>query len=147
VHSTLRMLALVAFTVPTAAVPAFAAPPTDACTLLTAASVSSALGSPVANGTSTPGYTDTCTWNIQSGGAVTLHFQTIAFFNAGKGALASSERTSASGIGDDAYYLVGGLAVRKGSTAFKLSVYSRDLSADQLKAVEKNLAQQVLSKL
>ena len=146
-HPTVRNLAL-ALVLPTAAaLPTFAASPTDACSFFTAADVSSAIGSPVAKGTSTPGFTQTCTWDIQSGGAVTLHFQTIAFFNAGKGALAGSERTSASGIGDEAYYLVGGLSVRKGGTAFKVSVYSRDLSPDQLKAVEKNLAQQVLSKL
>src|SRR5665213_3062880 len=51
-HCTIRVLALVALILPTAgAIPAFAAPPTDACSLLTAAQVSSALGSTVGQGT------------------------------------------------------------------------------------------------
>ena len=147
--STIRVLALVAFILPTeAAVPALAAPPTDACSLLTAAQVSSALGSTVGQGTYVmPNFKTTCTWNIPTGGAVTLQILTLQFFNAGKGALASAERTSASGVGDEAYYLVmGALSVRKGTGAFKVAVYSGDLTMDKKKAIEKALAQQVLSK-
>ncbi|MGA8087170.1 MAG: hypothetical protein WCA10_07680 [Terracidiphilus sp.] len=149
-HPMVRILALVAFILPAAGtMPAFAAPPTDACSLLTAAEVSSSLGSPVAKGTyDMPGFTKTCTWTIPTGGAVTLQLQTLDFFNAGKGALASSERTSASGVGDEAYYLVmGSLDVRKGSTAFKVSVYTSEFGMDQRKAIEKSIAQRVLAKL
>lgn len=151
-HHMVRVLALVALILPTAgAIPAFAAPPTNACSLLTAAEVSSALGSTVSNGTYVmPGFTQTCTWTIPTGGAVTLQLQTLNFFNAGKGALASAERTSASGVGDEAYYLgVGattGLEVRKGSAAFKVAVYSSTLTLDQRKEIEKTMAQQALAK-
>ncbi len=148
-HPTVRVPALMASILFTAgAMPAFAAPPTDACAILTAAQVSSALGSTVGQGTyDMPGFTKTCTWTISTGGAVTLQLQTLQFFNAGKGAMASMERTSASGTGDEAYYAVlGALAVRKGSGAFKVAVYSSKLTLDQRKAVEKTIAQEALSK-
>ncbi len=148
-HPTVRVLAIVALILPCAgAIPALAAPPTDACAVLTAAQVSSALGAPVGQGSYVmPGFTKTCTWTIPTGGAVTLQLQSLQFFNAGKGALASSERTSASGVGDEAYYAVmDALVVRKGSGAFKVAVYSSKLSQDQRKAVEKTIAEQALSK-
>ena len=150
-HPAVRVLAFFTLVLLAAgAIPAFAAP-TDACSLMTAAEVGSALGSTVAKGTYVmPGFTKTCTWTIPTGGAVTLQLQTVDFFNAGKGALASTERTSASGVGDEAYYLgVGtttGLEVRKGSAAFKVAVYSSKLTLDQRKAIEITIAQQVLSK-
>ncbi|HUX44274.1 MAG TPA: hypothetical protein VMV57_05950 [Terracidiphilus sp.] len=148
-HPTVRVIPLVAFVLLTAGiVPAFAAPPTDACSLLTTAQVSSTLGSTVGQGTYVmPNFKTTCTWTIPTGGAVTLQILTMQFFNAGKGALASAERTTASGVGDEAYYLVlGALSVRKGTGAFKIAVYSSALTMDKRKAVEKALAQQVLSK-
>lgn len=130
---------------------AMAAPPTEACTLLTAADVSSAVGASVAEGTyMMPAFKKTCTWNIQTGGSVTLSLQSLDFFNAGKGSLASAERTTASGVGDEAYFLgVGpttGLMVKKGSGAFKVSVYSKSLSLDERKAVEMKLGQKVAGK-
>ena len=129
---------------------AFAASPTEACTVLSKAQVTSALGSEVADGKyMMPTFKTTCTWNIQKGGAVTLQIQTLTFFNAGKGTMASSERSPATGVGDEAYYLGVGpttaLCVRKGSGAFKISVYSKDLSLDQRKAIEKALAQQAIA--
>lgn len=150
-RSRIGIWALLALGLSTIAVKAFAAPPTEACTVLTRAQVSAAIGSSVADGTYImPGFKKTCTWNIPTGGAVTLQLQSLQLFNAGKGSLASAERTSASGVGDDAYYLgVGattGLVVRKGDAAFKISVYSSNLSLDQRKSMEKALAQQVLSK-
>ncbi|WP_109485014.1 hypothetical protein [Occallatibacter savannae] len=130
---------------------ATAAPPTEACTLLTAADVSSALGASVAEGTYImPSLKKTCTWNIQTGGSVTLNLQSLDFFNAGKGSMASAERSAASGVGDEAYFLgVGpttGLMVKKGSGAFKVSVYSKSLNLDQRKTVEMKLAQKVAGK-
>lgn len=130
---------------------AFAAQPTEACTVLTAADVSSALGASVGEGTYImPTFKKTCTWNIQTGGSVTLNLQSLQFYNAGKGSMASAERTSASGVGDEAYFLgVGpttGLMVKKGTGAFKVSVYSRDLSLEQRKAIEMKLAQMVVGK-
>ena len=130
---------------------AFAAPPTEACSVLTAEQVSSALGSMVNDGSYImPTFKKTCTWNIPTGGAVSLQLQSLQFFEAGKGSLASAERTSVAGIGDEAYYLglgpTTGLVVKKGSGAFKISVYSSKLSLYQRKAIEKALAQQVLAK-
>ena len=147
---TFRILAFAALFLPAPAM-LFAATPTDACAVLTAAQVTSALGMPVGNGTyNMPGDTTTCAWIITKGGAVTFHLQTVAFFHAGQGARASSERGSLSGVGDEAYYLNQGpttsLAVRKGDGAFKVAVYSGDLALEQRKAIEKNLAQQALSK-
>ena len=75
---------------------------------------------------------------------------TVDFFNAGRGALASMERSSPSGVGDESYYLgagsMTGLAVRKGNAAFRIHVYSGKVTAQQVKAIEKTLAQQALSK-
>ena len=151
-HPTVRFPQFVALVVLTAGtIPLFGAPPTDACSVLTEAQVSAALGSPVAKGTyDAPGFTKTCTWRIPTGGAVTLQLQTVDFFDAGKGALASMERSSSSGVGDESYYLgagsMTGLAVRKGNGAFRIHVYSGKVTADQVKAIEKTLAQQTLSK-
>ena len=145
------VLALLAIGLSTTAATAFATPPTEACTVLTTAQVSSALGMSVTDGTYImPTFKKTCTWNISKGGAVTLQLQSLQFFNAGKGSMASAERTPASGVGDEAYYLglgpTTGLVVRKGEGAFKISIYSKELSLDQRKAIEKALAQQALSK-
>lgn len=151
-HPTVRIVVLVVFSLSTAGTTAlFAAPPTDACAVLTAAQVTSALGMPVGDGTyNMPGDTNTCTWIITKGGAVTLQLQSLDFFHAGQGALASSERTSVSGVGDEAYYLNQGpttsLAVRKGTGAFKVAVYSSDLALDQRKAIEQKIAQQALAR-
>lgn len=152
-YPTIRVLAILAVLLFTpAAIPAFAAPPTDACALLTPAQVSSALGSTVAKGTyNMPGDTVTCTWTIPTGGAVTLQLLTMDFFNAGKGSLAAMERTSSNGIGDESYFLgmgsMTGLTVRKGDTAFRIHVYSSKLTPEQVKAIEKTMAQQALSTL
>ena len=85
-HRTVRVLVFLTLVLPAAGViPAFAAPPTDACSLMTAAEVGSALGSTVAKGTYVmPGFTKTCTWTIPTGGGETLQLQTVDFFNASR---------------------------------------------------------------
>ena len=148
--STVGVCTLLAIGLSSSAATAFAAP-TEACSVLTTAQVSSALGMSVKDGTYImPTFKKTCTWNITKGGSVTLQLQSLQFFNAGKGAMAAAERTSASGVGDEAYYLgVGpttGLVVRKGNDAFKISIYSKDLNLDQRKSIEKALAAQALTK-
>jgi hypothetical protein len=150
-HLRTGVYTLLLIVLPSTVTTAFAAPPTEACTVLTAAQVSSALGSSVGEGTYImPTFKKTCTWNIPTGGAVTLQLQSLDQFNAGKGALASRERASTSGVGDEAYYLglgtTTGLVVKKDEGAFKISVYSSNLTLDQRKAIEKALAQQVLAK-
>jgi hypothetical protein len=148
-YRMIRVIALAVCALSAASSSAFGATPTEACSVLTAAQVSSTLGTTVDEGTYImPSFKATCTWNIQTGGSVTLQLQTLSFFNAGKGSLASAERTSISGVGDEAYYLgegpTTGLAVRKGDGAFKISVYSRNLTLEQRKAIERALAQQAL---
>ena len=150
-HTRIGNWALLAASLGVTAATAFAAPPTEACSVLTAAQVSAALGASVGEGTYVvPNFKNTCTWNIPTGGAVTLHLQSLELFNAGKGSLASMERSSGAGVGDEAYYLgagaTTGLVVRKGSGAFKVSVYSSNLGLDQRKAIEKALAQQALTR-
>jgi hypothetical protein len=59
--------------------------------------------------------------------------------------------TAATGIGDDGYYTIMGtgytaLMVKKGNVALKIALYGK-LPMEKKKAVEKALAQQVVSKL
>jgi hypothetical protein len=134
-----------------------AAPSDDACSLLTPARVSAAVNVPVGAG-SYQGPTDkkTCTWNATSPVAnsakfVTLMLEDLDAYQAGKSApVKTIVVTPVSGIGDDAYYLaVGknvGLIVKKGSAAFKVAVYA-DLPMEKKQAMEKTLAQQVVSQL
>ena len=78
--------------------------------------------------------------------------QTLAPFEAGKSFQSKAiVVTPVSGVGDDAYYLAVsnnvGLIVKKGDISFKVAVYASDLTIEQKQAVEKTLAQQVVSKL
>jgi hypothetical protein len=140
------------------ALSANAAPPEDACSLLTQAQVSAAVSVSVGAGSYvTPTYKKTCTWNATSPVAksakyVTLMLEDLDAYDGGKriGQMKAVSVTSISGIGDDAYYLaVGsnvGLIVKKGNIAFKVAVYA-DLPIEKKQAMEKTLAQQVVSKL
>ena len=130
-----------------------AAPPDDACSLLTQAQVSAALGASVGAGSYvTPTFKKTCTWTVAGGAEyVTLMLEGLDAYQAGKLApVKTIVVTSISGIADDAYYLaVGnnvGLIVKKGNVAFKIAVYG-DLPIEKKQAMEKTLAQQVVSKL
>jgi hypothetical protein len=134
-----------------------AATPDDACSFLTQAQVSAALSVSVGAGSyQTPTFKKTCTWNATSPVAksakyVTLMLEGLDAYQAGKLApVKTIVVTSISGIGDDAYYLaVGnnvGLIVKKGNVAFKIAVYG-DLPIEKKQAMEKTLAQQVVSKL
>jgi hypothetical protein len=83
---------------------------------------------------------------------VTLMLEDLDAYEGGKriGQMKAVSVTSISGIGDDAYYLaVGsnvGLIVKKGNVAFKVAVYA-NLPIEKKQAMEKTLAQQVVSKL
>lgn len=143
-----------------AATAAVAAADTDACTLVTQAQLSAALGVPMDAGKhTTPTYVKTCTW-VPTGGAtktvkfVTLNLESASGFEGGKSlALATKEVavTPASGIGDDAYYAVYGgkvvnLIVKKGNVSFKLAIYGTS-DVDKAMAIEKTIAQGFVSKL
>ncbi len=136
----------------TAAVPVIAAPPTDACAVLSSAQVSAAVGQTVGNGTGMgPGMMHTCTWTAQGMIVTLLVQQDTKMFDGGKGALAASQRSPASGVGEDAYYLGMGtsgtaLWVKKDGGSFKMSVYTKKLSLDQVKQAEMTLAKQVAAK-
>jgi hypothetical protein len=134
-----------------------AAPPTDdACSLLTTAQVSAALGVPVGAGTTiTPTFKKTCTWTAATngGGTVTLNLQSVDQYEGGRKLASygkSVSSTSIAGVGDDAYYsgtdkLIS-LVVKKGDVAFKVAVYAH-LPIDEQRAVEKALALQVAALL
>jgi hypothetical protein len=139
-----------------ATAPANAAPPDDACSLLTQAQVSVAVSVSVGAGAYQGTYKKTCTWNAvspatKSAKYVTLLLEGLDAYQAGKLApVKTIVVTPISGIGDDAYYLaVGpnvGIIVKKGNVAFKVAVYG-DIPIENKQAMEKTLAQQVVSKL
>ena len=130
-----------------------AAPPRDACSLLTSEQVSAALGIPVGAGTYVaPTFKKTCTWNATTdgGGSLTLNLQGLGQYESGKKLVSvgkSVSATPASGIGDEAYYFgtdkVVSLIVKKGNSAFKIAVYAL-IPVDKQQAAEKDLALQVV---
>ncbi len=152
--------------------PASAASPDDACSLVTEAQVSAAVGVPMGAGSHvTPTYLKTCTWAPTGGptkevASVTVSLQPPGSYASAKnfmeaaqarsvgtkgGGAAPLANESASGIGDDAFYTSMGssytaLLVKKGSAVFKIAIYGA-MPAQQAKAKEKALALQVLSKL
>ena len=132
---------------------------TDACTLLTEAKVSAAVGFGVAKGTHvTPTFVKTCTWTASSGSGVqtvTLILQPGAFFDSAK--RQASMMTAAvgagmksAGVGDDSYFLIQGtqvaLWVKKGGSAFKVSIY-KQIPVDQKEGMELALAKEVVAKV
>ena len=112
--------------------------PGDACSLLTAAQVSSALGATVGQGQPImPNNATTCTWTEQGGPPasarnVTVSLIMVKSFENGKVPFTGVTKTPVSGIGDDAYFveskaMTAGLSVRKGDACFQ--VRSRSNSA------------------
>lgn len=139
---------------------AYAAPPKDACTLLTAAQVSAALGVSVEAGKTVD--KSICEWSQQGaalrGKTVLLtilepigNLTPVDRFNAAKMPLPVKgiTKTPVSGLGDDAVY--GGnnfrvaLTVKKGNSAFEIMVSG--FPVEESKAKEKELAKEVLAKL
>jgi hypothetical protein len=135
-----------------------AAAPEDACALLTAAQVGSAVGTPMNEGAyTTPTFKKTCTWTAAHAGAngvkiVTVWFEGVEMFAGGLKAARNPgvSTSSIGGLGDSAYYLTVGnfvaLHVKKGGAALKVAVYA-SLPADRVQAMEKTLAQAVVAKL
>ena len=133
---------------------AYAAPSTDACSLLTATQVSAVLGGPVA--TTTPDPKKLCIWS--PGGApgpktVTLSFWNPTAFPSPKTALLPGVVfIPVSGLGDQAVYTgvqnegySGALFVKKSGTVFSITVSG--FPVDQTKEKEKTLAPNALGKL
>ncbi len=140
------------------AMPSAARQETDACTLLTPAQVSAAVGFPVPAGTHVmPSFVKTCTWtgtNKTGVQFVTLYLQTAAAYDGSKRMATQMTAVGAvvksAGVGDDSYYFVEGpqvsLEVKKGSVAFKVSVYKK-IPVDQKEGMELTLAKEVLPKI
>jgi hypothetical protein len=137
--------------------PANAAPPTDACALLTAAQVNSALGASVGAGQHL-GANSLCGWGQMGGKRVVLSMYTqmgsrtpVDRFNTAKNSpVKGIVKAPVTGVGDDALYMTTpglgtGLFFRKGSAAFDLRVYGFPL--DQIKEKEKTLALDIIGKL
>lgn len=140
-----------------------AAPPSDACSLLTSAQVSAVLGVSVGGGEKiAPSSTSVCGWEVpgekkMDRKRVVLSIYTqmgsrtpLQRFNAAKTPVQGITKESVSGVGDEAIFattpgLGTGLIFRKGDAAFDLRVYG--FAIDQLKAKEKTLAQDVLARL
>ena len=124
----------------------------DACSLLTQAQVSAAVSAQVSAGAHvTPTFKATCTWTAP-GKIVTLMTEGTDPFNAGKTPMSPAMQiVPVPGIGDDAYYVVIGnmvsLLTKKGSTAFKTTVYCSKLPVSTLESMESTLAQQVASEI
>ncbi len=141
--------------------------PGDACALLTAPQVSSALGASVGPGQPViPNNTTICTWSEQGAAAstgrnVTVSLMTTKSFEAGKTPMTGITKTPVSGIGDDAYYIephgmAAGLSVRKGDACFQVRARSnpqwfktgKTPESDQKdQSVDRALALEILKKL
>ena len=140
---------------------AYAAPPADACSLLTPAQVSDVLGVPAAGKGLGP---KVCIW-AQTGvkpGSPRRRVNVVILIMQGytqgyavaKMPNAPTSATHVGGLGDDAYYLsmTSGetmeLRVKKGSVAFGILVQrsGTPFTPDQIKAKEKALAQDALAK-
>jgi hypothetical protein len=168
-NTDLAVMILATFLLGTAIMPAAAATSDDACTYVTQAQVTAALGISMAAGTHvTPTFTRTCTWTPASPTpevkAITLNLQAADTFDAGKKMMQQTVAmmkitkpnepaptiTPVSGVGDDAYYLdmarAMSLIVKKGKGAFKIAIYG-SMSTPKRQAAEKTLAQQVASQM
>jgi hypothetical protein len=109
--------------------------PSDACALLTASQVSSALGAVVGSGQPImPNNPTLCTWREQGVPAgternVTVSLMKVKSFEIGKTPITGITKTPVSGIGDDAYFvetrgMAAGLSVRKGDACFQIQARS-----------------------
>ncbi|HLW80888.1 MAG TPA: hypothetical protein VKS20_02485 [Candidatus Acidoferrales bacterium] len=137
---------------------ASAAPPANACSLLTPAQVSAVLGVKVGAGTSFPGNSKLCHWGAaavlakgttKKGVMLTLQ-DPLAFTYAKMPVGHGIVKVPVSGIGDDAVYgTTPGyptvLTVKKGNVVFVVHV--NGFPDDQIKAKEKTLAKDILAKL
>jgi hypothetical protein len=125
--------------------------PTNPCTQVTSAQVSTALGETVDAGTHGP--PKTCTWqaNVPTHQIVTLMFSPPGDWDTRKNSQHPGiTEAGVSGVGDDAITLTLGnlrtLFVKKGSVTFMVRVYGVPDTNKQL-AIEKPIALQVASHL
>lgn len=136
---------------------AYAAPPSDACSLLTAAQASATLGVAVSDGKSSVPHE--CEWSQPGagvGGKGVLaeilgpmgSMTAVDRFNTVKMPVGRIVKTPVTGLGDDAVYVEtagAALYVKKGDFVFQIRVHGFPL--EEIKAKEKTLALDVLAKL
>jgi hypothetical protein len=163
----LAAFAVATFMTIAAAPRAHAAPPDDPCSLLTQEQVSAALGVTVGAPLRTSTIMKTCTWSeagagLIGGKSVQVILRTAEDHDKNKAAMNQASAmsrpnkpaitvTSASGLGDDAYYTTMGaratLSVKKANVGFNVAVQSSQIPVEKQKTMEKTLAQQILAKL
>lgn len=151
-------------TVPTAN----AAPPSNACSLLTKAQITAVVGVTMADGSHPAGFSKMCVWSSASGKAqgsasVTLNIESAASYQAAKSMLQaivnspknqsakqSITMTQVNGLGDDALFSSVGsyskLIVKKGETVLQIVVYS-GVNMEKKRDWEKALAADALTRL
>jgi hypothetical protein len=141
--------------------------PGDACALLTAPQISTALGASVGPGKPIlPNHTTVCTWlerGVPEGTErnVSVSLMTPKSFEIGKTPMTGITKTPVSGLGDDAYFveahgMAAGLSVKKGDTCFQVRTRSNPTwfktgktpeSEAKDQAVDRALALEILKKL
>ena len=129
---------------------------TNACTLLTQAEVSAAVGAAVNAGVYEGPGAPNCTWTAASGAAATLNYPEdpgqVGQIPAGAQHMSGVSLVKVDGLGDAADYTVVGtisaeLDVRKGSQAFQMDIGNDKASQAQIEAGEKTLATLVLTRI
>ena len=128
----------------------------DACSLLTQAQVSAALGVTVKAGTHViPSITQMCGWSAGRTPAlskrVVVTLSTPEKFTRGKKPFQGITKVPVSGISNDAYFVTAAglgttLNVLKGNSAFSVSVKGEP-SVEKVKSLEKTLALEIASRL
>lgn len=145
--------------IPAATAAAAGATPPDACRLASQAELGTIVGAKLGAGTPTPGATSVsaCIYDDQGGGTVSLTLRTEII---GRSGYESTVKTmqggeKVTGLGDDAYFHhasmgpvgVGTLLVYKGKTLLSITYGDMKLTKDKALAVEKKLAEKLLTKI
>ena len=140
---------------------ATAVAPTDACALLSQPQVAAALGVEVDAGRHIIGPCD-CRWTGQGKAAgadvalLQVNLTKAQSFEIGRTPISGWNKTTETGIGDDAYVVDNGkvnflvsptLSVKKGSASFVIAAKIPKASFEQTKAAEKTVALKILEKL
>ena len=131
---------------------AYAAPPKDACALLTPAQVSAVLGVTVGAGEHIlPPSSTLCGYGGPGAPKrVVVALISVTMFTQEKTPMEGIKKEAVAGIGDEAHYITTpgfgtGLSVRIGNFAFKVRVYG--FAPEQVKQKEKTLVGEALAKL
>jgi uncharacterized protein YidB (DUF937 family) len=130
----------------------------DPCTLITQAEAAAALGGPVDPGKQAAAGASSCLWSGNdpskpiSADGVDVSVTSVSTFDKSHKAGAGITVTPVPGLGDEAYFVDLGigymnLRVKKGSTAFTVTVMLSGASNDKLQAADKSLAQLIVGRI